>query len=143
MPLAEAQRLIAEWPEAPRKTAEKLLDHYGPPNEATATKLFWYRNRPWRRTVLTAHEIVHNFPTAHPTTSPSTSATACRPRRCPSRMVEGTGTLWRIRRTASDRGETPPRPIVLPLNALRLLLPAAIVALAVAGVIALIVRRVL
>jgi hypothetical protein len=51
--------------------------------------------------------------------------------------------LWRIRRTASDRGETLPRPIVLPLNALRLLLPAAIVALAVAGVIALIVRRVL
>ncbi len=65
VPLAEAQRLIAEWPEAPRKTAEKLLDHYGPPNEATATKLFWYRNRPWRRTVLTADEIVHNFPTAH------------------------------------------------------------------------------
>jgi hypothetical protein len=63
--LVEAQHLIAEWPEAPRKAAEKLLDHYGPPNEATPTKLFWYRNGPWRRTVLTAEEIVHNFPTAH------------------------------------------------------------------------------
>lgn len=63
--LAEAHRVIAEWPEAPKKAAEKLLDHYGPPNEATPTKLFWYRNGPWRRTVLTADEIVHDFPTAH------------------------------------------------------------------------------
>jgi hypothetical protein len=63
--LAEAQRVIADWPEAPKKAAEKLLDHYGPPNEATPTKLFWYRNGPWRRTVLTADEVVHNFPTAH------------------------------------------------------------------------------
>lgn len=58
------------------------------------------------------------------------------------RMVEGTGTVWRIRRTTGDRGEIPPRPIVVPLNASRLL-PAAVVALALAGVIALIVRRVL
>ncbi len=63
--LAEAQTLIARWPEAPRKAAEKLLDHYGPPNEATSTKLFWYRNGPWRRTVITADEIVHDFPTPH------------------------------------------------------------------------------
>lgn len=63
--LAEAQAVIAPWPEAPRKAAEKLLDYYGPPNEATSTKLFWYRNGPWRRTVITADEIVHDFPTPH------------------------------------------------------------------------------
>jgi hypothetical protein len=63
--LVDAQRLIASWPEAPKKAAEKLLDHYGAPNEATPTKLFWYRNGPWRRTVITADEIVHNFPTPH------------------------------------------------------------------------------
>jgi hypothetical protein len=62
---ATVRRHIAEWPAAPKKTAEKLLEHYGPPNEATATKLFWYRNGPWRRTVLTADEVVHNFPTPH------------------------------------------------------------------------------
>ncbi len=50
---------------APKKAAEKPLEHYGPPNEATATKLFWYREGPWRRTVLTADEVVHNFPTPH------------------------------------------------------------------------------
>lgn len=62
---SQAQQVIAEWPDAPRKAAEKLLDHYGAPNEATPTKLFWYRNGPWRRTVITADEIVHNFPTPH------------------------------------------------------------------------------
>lgn len=40
--LAQAQAVIARWPEAPQKAAEKLLEHYGPPNEATSTKLFWY-----------------------------------------------------------------------------------------------------
>lgn len=63
--LAEAQTIIAEWPEAPKKAGEKLLDHYGPPNESTATKLFWYRVGPWARMELTADEVVHNFPTPH------------------------------------------------------------------------------
>jgi hypothetical protein len=62
---ATARRLIDEWPAAPKRAAEKLLEHYGPPNEATATKLFWYGKGPWRRTVLTADEVVHNFPTPH------------------------------------------------------------------------------
>lgn len=63
--LAQAQTVIAEWPTAPKKAAEKLLDHYGPPNETTPTKLLWYRHGPWRRMELTADEIVHNFPTPH------------------------------------------------------------------------------
>lgn len=63
--IEDARAVVAGWPEAPKKAAEKLLDHYGAPNELTATKLFWYRNGPWRRTVLTADEIVHNFPTPH------------------------------------------------------------------------------
>ena len=47
VPLDEARSIIEQWPEAPKKTAEKILDHYGPPNEATPTKLFWYRTGPW------------------------------------------------------------------------------------------------
>ncbi len=43
----EAQRIIQRWPTAPRKAAEKILDHYGPPNEATPSKMFWYRVGPW------------------------------------------------------------------------------------------------
>lgn len=65
VPLAEAQEIIATWPAAPKKVGEKLLDHYGPPNEATPTKLFWYRTGPWARMELTADEVLHNFPTPH------------------------------------------------------------------------------
>ena len=65
MPLAEAQAIITQWPETPRKVGEKLLDHYGAPNEATATKLFWYRAGPWARMELTADRVLHNFPTPH------------------------------------------------------------------------------
>ena len=65
VPLAQARAIIAEWPAAPQKVGEKLLDHYGPPNEATPTKLFWYRVGPWARMELTADEVLHNFPTPH------------------------------------------------------------------------------
>lgn len=65
VPLSDAQAIIAEWPEAPKGEATKFLDHYGPPNEATATKLFWYRTGPWARMELTADEILHKFPTPH------------------------------------------------------------------------------
>lgn len=63
--LADAQLIIEQWPEAPRKAAEKILDHYGPPHEATPTKMFWYRVENWARMELTADEVVHNFPTPH------------------------------------------------------------------------------
>jgi hypothetical protein len=62
---SEAEAIIADWPAAPKAVGEKLIDHYGPPNEATPTKLFWYRNGPWARTELSADEVVHNFPTPH------------------------------------------------------------------------------
>ena len=42
-----------------------MLAKYGMPNEATPTKLFWYRNGPWKRTVLTSEVVVHNWPTIH------------------------------------------------------------------------------
>jgi hypothetical protein len=65
VPLDEARSIIEQWPEAPKKTAEKILDHYGPPHEATPTKLFWYRTGPWSRMELTADEVAHDFPTPH------------------------------------------------------------------------------
>jgi hypothetical protein len=65
VPMQSARSIVEQWPEAPKKAAEKLLDHYGAPNEATATKLFWYRTGPWSRIELTADEVVHNFPTPH------------------------------------------------------------------------------
>lgn len=63
--LADAEAIIEQWPEAPKAAAKKFLDHYGPPNEATPTKLFWYRKGPWAHIELTADEVIHNFPTEH------------------------------------------------------------------------------
>ncbi len=46
----------------------------------------------------------------------------------------GTGMLWRIRRTASEHGDAPPKALVLPVNLLRAVVPAAGVAAAAAAV---------
>lgn len=63
--LAEAERIIEEWPDAPKGIARQMLDKYGPPNEATSTKLFWYRNGPWKRTIVDRDTVTHNWPTVH------------------------------------------------------------------------------
>jgi hypothetical protein len=60
-----ARSVIERWPDAPKMTAGPLLDHYGAPDEATPSKLFWYRKGPWSRMELTADVVVHNFPTPH------------------------------------------------------------------------------
>jgi len=48
---------------------------------------------------------------------------------------QGTGVVWRIRRTGAEHGEVPPEPLVLPVNLLRLLAPTAGLAAAVAAVL--------
>jgi len=48
-------------------------------------------------------------------------------------MQQGTGTLWRIRRTEGPRGELPPQPVELPHRSVQYLAAAAGVA-AVLGV---------
>ena len=65
VPLAQAESIIASWPEAPQRGARQMLEQYGPPNEATPTKLFWYRKGPWKRILVTSDVLVHNFPAPH------------------------------------------------------------------------------
>ena len=62
---AEVETIIAGWPYAPKNVARQMLEKYGPPNEATPTKLFWYRNGPWKRTQLTSEAVAHNWPAPH------------------------------------------------------------------------------
>ncbi len=62
---AEVERIIAAWPEAQRNVARQMLAKYGPPNETTATKLFWYGNSPWKRTILSSDVVAHNWPAPH------------------------------------------------------------------------------
>ncbi|MDQ3871532.1 MAG: hypothetical protein M3301_07965 [Chloroflexota bacterium] len=65
VPAAEAERIIGSWPNAPRNLARQMLEKYGPPNEATPTKLFWYRKGPWKRAELTSEVVTHNWPAPH------------------------------------------------------------------------------
>ena len=63
--LAEAEGILDSWPDPPQRVARQMLAKYGPPNEATPTKLFWYRNGPWKRTEITSDVVAHNFPAPH------------------------------------------------------------------------------
>ncbi len=62
---AEVERILEAWPAPQKKIAEQMLAKYGPPNEATPTRLFWYGNGPWKRTELTSDSVVHNWPAPH------------------------------------------------------------------------------
>lgn len=60
------EEIITDWPEEPRKSAERLLDYYGEPDEYSESQLIWYNTRDgWKRTILTKDEIPHNFPAEH------------------------------------------------------------------------------
>ncbi|HVM00082.1 MAG TPA: hypothetical protein VM324_12385 [Egibacteraceae bacterium] len=63
--LSDAERIIEAWPQPNQRVARQLLDKYGPPNEATPTKLFWYHNGPWKETKITSDVVTHNFPAPH------------------------------------------------------------------------------
>lgn len=63
--IAEAEGIVAGWPAAPRQVAMDAVERYGPPNEATPTQLIWHDNGPWKRTIISADERPHAFPTPH------------------------------------------------------------------------------
>lgn len=63
--LAAVKALIKDWPPMSVKAAEQTLDKYGPPNEAMASRLIWYNNGPWKRTICYRDEVLHNFPAPH------------------------------------------------------------------------------
>ena len=62
---SEVERIIADCPDAQQNVARQMLAKYGLPNEATPTKLFWYRNGPWKRTILSSDVVAHNWPAPH------------------------------------------------------------------------------
>ncbi|GEL76991.1 hypothetical protein [Tenuibacillus multivorans] len=59
-------QIINNWENKPQETARKLIDKYGYPQEATMSKLIWYNNGPWKRTIIHRDTIPHNFPHPHP-----------------------------------------------------------------------------
>lgn len=53
--LTAVEQILTGWGETPRKVARKTIGKYGPPNEATPSRLVWFDNGPWKRTL--AHDI--------------------------------------------------------------------------------------
>jgi hypothetical protein len=61
-----AEQILTTWPGPQRNAALKLMSKYGYPQEATVSRLIWYNNGPWKRTILHREAVPHNFPTTHP-----------------------------------------------------------------------------
>lgn len=58
-------KLIEDWPKTAKFAAKTTLEKYGPPNEATPTRLIWFNNGPWKRTIVNKDEVDHDFPMPH------------------------------------------------------------------------------
>jgi hypothetical protein len=57
--------VIAGWPALPQKATREVVDKYGLPNEATASRLMWFHCKPWKRIIVYRDEVPHNFPQPH------------------------------------------------------------------------------
>ncbi|MGB9181957.1 MAG: hypothetical protein WCB68_22190 [Pyrinomonadaceae bacterium] len=63
---ATVEQIISGWKAMPQEAARKMIAKYGQPNEASAMRLVWMGNGPWKMTELVNEEIPHNFPKPHP-----------------------------------------------------------------------------
>jgi hypothetical protein len=61
----KVQGIINDWNAMSKKAANLTIDQYGPPNESTQSRLIWYNNGPWKRTIVYRDEIPHDFPQPH------------------------------------------------------------------------------
>ncbi len=59
-------QIISAWPDVPREVAQTVMEKYGSPHEATASRLIWFDNAPWKRTILYRDVVQHDFPMPHP-----------------------------------------------------------------------------
>ncbi len=63
---ATVERIISDWKSKPQEVARTVIAKYGAPQEATAMRLVWHNNGPWKQTELVNEEIPHSFPKPHP-----------------------------------------------------------------------------
>jgi hypothetical protein len=63
--LSVVEQIIADWGNVAQKAARNMIKKYGLPNEASPSRLIWYNNGPWKRTIVYRDEIPHNFPAPH------------------------------------------------------------------------------
>jgi hypothetical protein len=63
--LTTPEGLLEGWKTRPVEVARQMIAKYGPPQEATANRLVWHNNHPWKRTEIMNEEIPHHFPKPH------------------------------------------------------------------------------
>ncbi|MFD2922979.1 hypothetical protein [Halobacillus naozhouensis] len=59
------KEIIKDWNAMSKNAANHTIDQYGPPNEAIQSRLIWYNNGPWKRTIVYRDQIPHDFPQPH------------------------------------------------------------------------------
>ncbi len=57
--------IVATWPMMSQAAVKEIVGKYGPPNEALDSRLIWYNNGPWKRTICYRDEVPHHFPNPH------------------------------------------------------------------------------
>src|SRR5690625_4400217 len=59
------EQILSTWEKDQQEGALTIIKKYGYPQEAVASRLIWYNNGPWKRTVVLRDSEPHNLPTNH------------------------------------------------------------------------------
>ncbi|MBA3296169.1 MAG: hypothetical protein H0U19_04480 [Acidobacteria bacterium] len=62
---AMVDKITGSWKAEPKALAQKIVAKYGMPQEASANRLIWMNNGPWKWSELVNEEIQHDFPMPH------------------------------------------------------------------------------
>lgn len=62
---AMVDRITSTWKAEPKALSQKIIAKYGMPQEASANRLIWVNNGPWKWSELVNEEIQHDFPMPH------------------------------------------------------------------------------
>lgn len=66
MDRAAMEEMMTGWHSASREAAMHMMNKYGPPAEMTPTMAIWGQTGPWKRSIVYAQAVQHNFPMPHP-----------------------------------------------------------------------------
>jgi len=63
--MTTGSEFVRGWPSESKEAAQLVLDQYGEPQEASESRLTWYKAGPWKRIIAQKTFFQHNFPAPH------------------------------------------------------------------------------
>jgi hypothetical protein len=60
------ERMMSGWHPASQEAAMYMMNKYGPPAEMTSTMAMWGETGDWKRSIVYAEAVQHDFPMPHP-----------------------------------------------------------------------------